>query len=246
MKNPKKSPIPTLLLILALTALCPRLSLAELEQQRGECVVLLHGMWRSALAMKPLQWYLEDLGYAAVNESYPSLSYSIVELAEMAAGGGAEQCRQRGFERIHFVTHSLGGILVRQYARGRDIKGLERVVMLGPPNQGSQVADYYSSFEALEPVRPQVLEDLRTEGSFMGGLGPVDFDLGVIAGTVNRRPVVPGFPSEIGDGTVSVAETIVPGMMDFLTMPTTHTFMIWNTDVMDQVAHFLQNGEFLR
>jgi triacylglycerol lipase len=242
----KISPV-TLMLVLPLLLLGMLPARAELEEQRDECVILLHGMWRSAMAMKPLQWYLEGLGYTVVNESYPSLSYSIVDLAEMAAGGGLEQCRQRRFDRIHFVTHSLGGILVRQYARGGNIEGLERVVMLGPPNQGSQVADYYGSFELLDPVRPQVMDDLRTgEDSFMGRLGPVNFDLGVIAGTANRRPGVPGFPDEIGDGTVSVAETIVPGMLDFLTMPTTHTFMIWNSDVMEQVAYFLKRGQFNR
>ena len=236
------------LLLLLLQSLVPGIAHAELEHQRNECVVLLHGMWRTAMAMKPLQWHLEGLGYAVVNDSYPSLSHSIPDLAEMAVGSGIEQCRQRGFHKIHFVTHSLGGILLRQYARGGDIAGLERAVMLGPPNQGSQVADYYSSIEWLDAVRPPVMDDLRSgEDSFMGGLGPVNFDLGVIAGTTNRRPAVPGFPSAVaGDGTVSVAETVVPGMLDFLTMPVTHTFMIWNSEVMDQVVYFLQNGRFRR
>lgn len=224
-----------------------QLAHAELEEQRGECVVLLHGMGRSALAMKPLQWHLEEQGYSVVNESYSSLSYSIPELADMAAGGGLAACRERGLLRAHFVTHSLGGILVRQYAKGRRVPGLERVVMLGPPNQGSQVADYYGSIEFLDGLRPQVIDGLRTgENSLAQGLGPVDFELGIIAGTVNRHAMIPGFPQEPGDGTVSVAETVVPGMVDFLEMATTHTFMIWNPQVMDQVVHFLQWGEFNR
>ena len=224
-----------------------QLAHAELEEQRGECVVLLHGMWRSALAMKPLEWHLEEQGYSVVNESYSSLSYSIPELAEIAAGGGLAACRHRGLARVHFVTHSLGGILVRQYAKGRRVPGLERVVMLGPPNQGSQVADYYGSIDFLDGLRPQVMDGLRTgENSVTSGLGPVDFELGIIAGTVNRRASIPGFPQEPGDGTVSVAETVVPGMVDFLQMATTHTFMIWNPQVMDQVVHFLQLGQFDR
>lgn len=220
---------------------------AELEEQRGECVVLLHGMWRSALAMKPLEWHLEEQGYLVINESYSSLSYTIPELADMAVGGGLAACRERGLVRVHFVTHSLGGILVRQYAKGRIVPGLERVVMLGPPNQGSQVADYYGSIDFLDGLRPQVMDGLRTdENSVTAALGPVHFELGIIAGTVNRRAMIPGFPQEPGDGTVSVAETVVPGMVDFLQMPTTHTFMIWNPQVMDQVVHFLQLGEFNR
>ncbi len=222
-------------------------ALAQAALQRGECVVMLHGMWRSALSMKPLQWRLEAEGYSVVNDSYSSLSHSVPRLAETAVGGGLDECRERGLENIHFVTHSLGGILVRQYVREHVIKGLQRVVMLGPPNQGSQVADYYSSIDILDSVSPPVLEDLRTDKDALPGeLGPVDFDLGVIAGTVNRRLPIPGFPSDLGDGTVSVAETVVPGMLDFITMPTTHTFMIWNNDVMDQVVYFLREGRFRR
>ncbi len=197
--------------------------------------------------MKALEWRLTDSGFEVVNLSYPSLNHPIEQLAVMAVEEGVGDCRARGMERIHFVTHSLGGILVRQYLSERDIPGLERVVMLGPPNQGSQVADFVHSFEFLRPLEPYAIEQLGTgEGSIPRELGPVKFELGVIAGTANRRAMLPGFPGGAGDGTVSVGETVVPGMLDFLEMPVSHTLMMWNDDVLHQVVYFLDHGYFDR
>lgn len=232
----------TLTLVAAIT---PLRALAE--DSDPQCVILLHGLFRTALAMKPLQWHLDGEGYTTVNQSYPSLLYPIEELADTAVTRGLQACHSQGAHRIHFVTHSLGGILVRQYDTRQSITGLERVVMLGPPNQGSQVADYYSSLAWLEGVEPAALEQLGTgEASVPLRLGPVSFALGVIAGTLREQTVLPGFPDGPSDGTVSAAEATVPGMLDFLQMPVSHTFMIWNPEVMRQVVHFLRDGNFQR
>lgn len=199
------------------------------------------------MAMTPIEWQLEEAGFTVVNATYPSLSYPIEKLARMAVESGVSQCREQGLERINFVTHSLGGILVREYMDSSKIKGLERVVMLGPPNQGSQVADTVNSFALLEGVMPAAIGQLGTgEESIPVHLGPVSFELGVIAGTFNWRRKLPGFPDEEGDGTVTVAETIVPGMLDFLELPVSHTFMIWSSEVASQAIHFLRYGQFDR
>jgi len=219
----------------------------EAPTRHLECVVLLHGLWRSALSMKALEWGLSEAGFAVVNPSYPSLSHPIQELARIAVDEGLAGCREQGLGIIHFVTHSLGGILVRQYLAYGAIPGLHRVVMLGPPNQGSQVADFIASVDALELVMPDIVEQLGTgEKSIPRQLGPVTFELGIIAGTSNGRAMLPGFPEVASDGTVAVAETIVPGMLDFLEMPVGHTFMMWNEAVLEQVIHFLSYGAFDR
>ena len=112
---------------------------------------------------------------------------------------------------------------------------------------GSQVAEFYSSFDFLEPFEPAAIAQLGTgEQSIPLGLGPVDFELGVIAGGVRQRTLLPGFPDGPSDGTVSLAEAVVPGMLDFLQLPVTHTFMIWNPKVMHQAAYFLEHGAFER
>ena len=221
------------------------LASAETVVPRQECVVLLHGLWRTELSMLAVAWELDEAGYTVANVTYPSLLYPIEELAQMAVEEGLAECREQGLTRIHFVTHSLGGILVRQYLDTRDIVGLERVVMMGPPNQGSQMADFVHSLELLHPLEPEAIAQLTTgEESVPLQLGPVDFELGVIAGTVNRRPPLLGVPVEASDGTVAVEAPLVPGMGDFIELPASHTFMMWDPDVIGQVVHFLETGQF--
>lgn len=232
--------------LLALSLAAP-VSAASIPLRHESCVILLHGLWRTEYSMKYLEWGLSEMEFEVVNLTYPSLSYPIEELAVMAVQEGLAGCRDLGLQRIHFVTHSLGGILVRQYLQHRDIVGLHRVVMLGPPSQGSQVADFVDGFDILEPITPRAVEQLGTgTDSVPRRLGPAHFELGIIAGTANRRGMLPGVPDQPGDGTVTVEETIVPGMLDFLELPVSHTFMMWDRRVLHQVAHFLERGYFDR
>jgi hypothetical protein len=226
-------------------AAAPVTEQASAEDSRAECVILLHGLWRTALSMKALEWNLSDDGYTVVNITYPSILQSIEDLAPGAINRGISECRESGAGPINFVTHSLGGILVRQYLSNHEILELRRVVMLGPPNQGSEVADWVESKELLEVLAPQAVAQLsKGEESVPLKLGPVDFELGVIAGTVNRRAALPGIPLLPSDGTVTVAETQIDGMTDFVMIPTSHSFMMWNSAVIYQVGYFLRHGAF--
>ncbi len=218
---------------------------AGATQNPTACVILLHGLWRTELSMKWLEWQLREAGFTTANPTYPSLRYPIEELAVRGVGQGLEECAVHNPDTIHFVTHSLGGILVRQYLSQHSIPQLGRVVMLGPPNQGSQAADYVHSIDLLRPVTPEAVEQLGTgERSVPRRLGPVDFELGVIAGTENRGGPWLGASAVASDGTVAVNETAVPGMVDFIEMPVGHTFMMWSEPVRDQVLHFLREGRF--
>lgn len=237
------------LLLLLLPGLAPVYATDAQETVKGSktCVALLHGLWRSALSMKGLQWQLEESGYGVVNLTYPSLDHPVPELAVLAVEQSLAGCRALGLEQVDFVTHSLGGILVREYVQHREIPGLRRVVMLGPPNGGSQLADYADSTALLDIFMPAAVAQLgTTDTSVPRRLGRVNFQLGVIAGTSNWLPFLPGLPDGPSDGTVAVAETIVPGMMDFLEMPVGHTFMMWDDEVIAQVLFFLEHGFFQR
>ncbi len=241
-----------LLLILGLVAPAlaaatptPATTPALASSTRDHCVILLHGMWRTELSMLAVKWKLEEAGYTVASVTYPSLTYPIEELAEIAIGEGLEECRAQSLQRINFVTHSLGGILLRQYLSRHSIEGLQRAVMLGPPNQGSQLAHYIESIDLLRPFTPTPLPQLGTgEESLPRQLGPVDFELGVIAGNISIRPPLPGFPAEPSDGTVAVEETRVAGMVDFIEIGATHSFIMWNSGVLEQVVYFLQHGHF--
>jgi triacylglycerol lipase len=212
-----------------------------------DCVVLLHGLWRSALSMKAMQWGLEGAGYRVVNLGYPSTSYPIEKLAVMAVEEGLASCASLHTDRVNFVTHSLGGILVRLYLSQHTIPNLGRVVMLGPPNGGSGIADHAESMPILRPFLPPAVAQLGTSPEDLPRqLGRVNFSLGVIAGTSNYTPFIPGQPQGPGDGTVAVSETLVSGLSDFLELPVSHSLMMWDDEVIEQTIFFLRHGRFKR
>ena len=218
---------------------------AQEQSAPTHCVVLLHGIGGFGLILKSMELGLEEQGYLVANVSYPSLAAPIETLAVEAVEKGLNRCRAEGLARIHFVTHSMGGILVRQYLSTRKIEGLERVVMLAPPNQGSQLADFVGASPLKKVYGPEVLAQLGTgEESVARRLGPPDFELGVIAGTRNLRKLLPGTPTEPSDGVVTVEETRASSMRDFLQVPVTHTGIAWNDEVRRQTTHFLRNGHF--
>jgi len=210
-----------------------------------ECVVLLHGLARVSNSMGELERKLGASGFTAVNVHYKSRSYSIDVLAEDAVGRGITQCDAVGAATIHFVTHSLGGILVRFYLSQHQLSSLGRVVMLGPPNQGSEVVDQFDSVPGFEFITGPAGIKLGTqEDSVPRQLGPVDFDLGVIAGNSSITPTSLVLPGD-DDGLVAVESTRVEGMNAHIVLPVTHTFMMRNNEVIEQVIHYLNQGVFM-
>ena len=213
--------------------------------QAKECVVLLHGLARTADSMKALEKRLALEGYTVVNVDYPSRKYPIETLAEIAVGQGIEECTKKSATKINFVTHSLGGILVRVYLKSNRRDDIGRVVMLGPPNQGSEVVDNLKNAPGFELLNGPAGMQLGTKSSDIPkSLGPVDFDLGVIAGTQSINLILSTFIPSQNDGKVSVESAKVKGMHDFVTLPTTHPFMMKNAAVIDQTVYFLQHGQF--
>ncbi len=211
----------------------------------ADSVILLHGLVRSERSMKKLERALVDHGYSVINVSYESTRGRIGNLAIEAIGPAVASCGAG--TRIHFVTHSLGGILVRQYLRDHDIPNLGRVVMLGPPNKGSEVVDRLRDFPGFHFFHGDAGLELGTgETSLPNLLGRADFDLGVIAGTRSINLFLSSMIPGPDDGKVSVENTRLEGMRDHLEMEVTHPFMMRNNRVIDQVIYFLENGEFSR
>ncbi|MFT5113361.1 MAG: pimeloyl-ACP methyl ester carboxylesterase [Parasphingorhabdus sp.] len=219
--------------------------MACLPVKATECVVLLHGLVRSSDSMIQLEEALSNTGYQVENIDYPSRKHKIAELADLAVKQGSNQCNASTPDKIHFVTHSLGGILVRYYLKHHSIENIGRVVMLGPPNQGSEVVDKLRDAPGFELLNGPAGLQLGTQLSDIPrSLGPVDFELGIVAGTRSINLILSTLIPEEDDGKVSVTAAKVEGMQDFLTLPVTHTFMMKNQNVIEQVIHFLAHGKF--
>ena len=210
-----------------------------------ECAVLLHGLWRTEDSMGRMEKSLAEAGYRVLNVEYDSTERPIELLADEAVREGVEGCGDA--DTIHFVTHSMGGILLRQYLEHHEIPRLGRVVMLGPPNQGSEVIDRYGDLPGFERFSGPAGPQLGTgEASVPRSLGPARFDLGIIAGTQSINPILSRTLPGPDDGKVSVEATRVDGMDDHLELPVTHVFMMRDKEVIEQVQYFLDHGQFRR
>lgn len=219
----------------------------SIKTENVECVVLLHGLGRTHRSMLKIEEKLSGAGYITVNLDYPSRSKTIESVAAENVPLALAQCLSNHSETIHFVSHSMGGIIVRKAMKDNKPNTLGRVVMLGPPNQGSLAVDSLKDRWYYKWINGPAGQQLSTsQDSMPNQLGAVDYPVGIIAGD---KPaffdfwLLPFFRGK-SDGKVSVGRTKVEGMNDFLVVHESHSFIMDSEYVQAETINFLKNGMF--
>ena len=217
---------------------------AQVEAGR-ECVILLHGIVRTSRSMHKMEKSLTERGYKVKNWSYPSRKKPIDRLAEEAIPQAIDACDDPSIQRISFVTHSMGGLLIRYYLAHNEIDRLGRVVMLSPPNNGSELVDIWSKWPGFDWINgPAGIQMGTGENSLALQLGPANFDVGIITGKNTTNPLFSILIPGEDDGKVSVERARLEGMADFLVVPEAHSFIMRDSAVIEQSAYFLEHGQF--
>jgi len=189
---------------------------------------------------------LSKEGYQICNEDYPSRYHTIEFLAESVINQALDQCEEKYQpQKIHFVTHSMGGILLRYYLSENSIDKLARVIMLSPPNQGTHLVDKLRNIPGFSLISGSPSIQLGTdEQSIPKQLGSANFELGIITGNRSVNPINSLLIPQPNDGKVSVENAKLDGMSDFLVVPHTHPFVMNSKLVIEQTIQFLQHGRF--
>lgn len=220
----------------------------EKEQPQSECkhetVILLHGLARSSKAMNKMEKKLSAAGYTVVNHDYPSTSASIEKLTPDVFK--ALEPTIANAKTVHFVTHSMGGIILRQYLEDNKLPNLGRVVMLAPPSRGSEVPDKLGSIFLYQWINGPAGNQLGTgTNSLPLRLKTPEFELGIIAGDCTINPFLSMLIPGADDGKVSLARVKPAAYTDYIQLHATHPCMVWNRKVIAQTKHFLEHGMFM-
>ncbi|MDH5722341.1 MAG: alpha/beta hydrolase [Alphaproteobacteria bacterium] len=217
-----------------------------MPEKKGETVILLHGILRSKMDMYPITKYLEGKGYDTLNILYPSRQQSLEELTNFIHEKiqTTDHCLEN--KELHFVTHSMGSLIARYYITIHKPENLGKVVMLGPPNTGSEFADFLSETKIIAPLFKHIYgpagQQLRTDYTHIDK--DITYPLGVIAGNMSINPLAPWVLPGEHDGIVPVERTKIEGMTDHIVVQATHSFMMFNPKVMGQIHHFLEYNKF--
>jgi len=205
----------------------------------ADAVILLHGLWRSMWAMEPMAKHLHQQGYHTINVPYPSFRKPMEELTKIVHQA---LTLHGGDRKVHFVTHSLGGVILRRLLSEVAPDQVGRVVLLAPPNQGSEIIDWLSHYPTMRFSLGPAGRQLGSEEIDAPAL-PEEIDSAVIMGT---RSIVPFFRKLLdddNDGIVSVERGRIDGMNEFHVLDADHTFIASDPKVMKMTQHFLHTGK---
>ncbi len=214
-----------------------------------ECVILLHGLGQKADSMKYIVNHLKVTGFKVQNMVYDSESKPIEKHAEIVEDGIA-LCQYNGATTIHLVGHSLGAIIMRHYIATGTVSNIDKIVLLAPPNKGSRIVNIFGSNKerAMEKYGIPFVQLGQGKQYFVNQIPVTGTEnMGIIAGT-GKSTLKDYFFSilikGLDDGIVSVASTRLPGVGHNIIVPFSHHDIIYSNKVHEQIAFFLQNGQF--
>ncbi|WP_349016979.1 alpha/beta fold hydrolase [Bradyrhizobium sp. Arg237L] len=216
---------------------------ATMPAQDG--VVLLHGISRTARSFRKMESAIARSGYATLNLDYASRRKALEALAA-DIHPDIKTFASRLSGQMHVVCHSMGGLLTRVYLAKHRPPNLGRVVMLGTPNGGSEIADRLKNvvlYRAFFGPAGQQLGTLR-DAATMALLPPIEYPVGIIAGKRSIYPVASAFLPRPHDGRVSVANTKLDGMTDHIVVRTSHPWLVRSDEAIAQTITFLREGKF--
>ena len=212
-------------------------------ESKNETVVLLHGLARSSKAMNKMSKQLTAEGYHVINHDYPSTSATIDKLTADIFQSLEPQLNNA--QKVHFVTHSMGGIILRDYLEGHTLPNLGRVVMLAPPSRGSEVTDKLGDVFLYKWINGPAGNQLGTgTNSHPLRLKAPEFELGILAGDRSINPILSLLIPGPDDGKVALKRVKPETYSDYLQLHTTHATMMWNKEVIKQTVFFLEHGCF--
>ncbi len=211
-----------------------------------ECVILLHGLARTSSSMNDLQAALLDAGFAVAKIDYPSRKFTVEQLAAPAIEKGLRLCAEQGATKNHVVSHSMGGILFRQYVAEYGAEQFARTVMLAPPNKGSEAVDALRDVPGFDFLNGPAGLQMGTDSTSLPlKLGPAISDVAVIAGTFSINLMLSTFLPDPDDGKVSVESSRLKGMCAHLQVHVSHPFIMEDEEVISEVISYLRTGRFI-
>lgn len=217
-----------------------------MPQKNNALIVLLHGILRSKTDMLFLSNHFQKRGYKTLNILYPSREKDLQELSKFVHDKITEHPDAKTIEKIHFVTHSMGGLITRYYIHEHRPDKLGKVVMLSPPNSGSEAADFLKANTFLAPIFENLFgpagQQLSTD--YEHNLSDIDFPLGIIGGNKSINPFAHLALEGEHDGIVPTERMKINGMQDFIILPVTHSLMMFDKTVIKQAEYFLEYGKF--
>ncbi len=225
--------------IISCLLLLPKTAFAQ------DCVILLHGLMRSSGSMSAIDSRLKQASYKTVNMNYASHRYSISDLADQTIPEAIRQCEASSeLDRIHVITHSMGGLVIRDFlARNTAVK-FDKVIMLGPPNQGSELIDFYARFpgflKVAGPAAVQLSTSYQAERSYVvNDSEQKSYELIVIAGNKSINPILSWIIPGEDDGKVAVDRTYIDGVDHHIILPANHAMMMYNKIALDTMIKLL-------